>query len=111
MVGNITLQPINWRIVYTPQIPIIEQLVNGTSELLNLHSGLGVNSSAELVKALVTQHLFVGLEFHNKEVKPNKNVLPRICFYNKEYYHIHSSYQIQQFYQNNLNIPYGSLAN
>lgn len=58
--------------MYTPHIPIIEQLVSGTSTLLHLQSGLGVNSSDELVKNLVTKHLFVGLEFHNKEVKEAK---------------------------------------
>lgn len=68
--ANNTAQPVlDWRIVYTPNIPVIEQLVDGTSTLLKLQKGLGVNNSADLVKSLVNKRLFVGLEFHNVEVQ------------------------------------------
>lgn len=67
--SNTTFQPIlNWRIVYTPNIPIIGELVSRTSTVLKLQSGFGVNTSDELMDTLVQQNLFVGLEFHNIEV-------------------------------------------
>lgn len=67
--SNTTFQPIiNWRIVYTPNIPILDELVRRTSTILKLQNGFGVNTSDELMDTLVRQNLFVGLEFHNLEV-------------------------------------------
>lgn len=59
---------INWRIVYTPNTPILDELISRTSTILQLQGGLGVNTSGELMETLVRKNYFVGLEFHNLEV-------------------------------------------
>lgn len=54
--------------MYTPNVPILAELLRETSNLLQLQAAVGVNNSDQLGKTLVQQNLFVGLEFHNPEV-------------------------------------------
>ncbi|XP_037025654.1 ATP-binding cassette sub-family A member 3-like isoform X1 [Bradysia coprophila] len=77
-IGNTTFQPnLNWRIVYTPNVPILDELLRGASNVLQLQTAVGVNSSKELSKTLVQQNLFVGLEFHNPELLSSPATLPK----------------------------------
>lgn len=58
--------------MYTPNIPILDELISGTSTLLKLQKGLqkgyGVDTTDDLMKAVVQENILVGLDFHNHEV-------------------------------------------
>lgn len=58
----------DWAIVYAPQNPHFEELVDGASQLLGLDPGQGVNSPEELEIALINQRFLVGLHFHHDHV-------------------------------------------
>lgn len=54
--------------MYTPNIPILDELISGTSTLLKLQKGYGVDTTDDLMKTVVQENILVGLEFHNYEV-------------------------------------------
>lgn len=68
--------------MYTPNNAILEQLVNGASTQLGLQNGIGVNTSEELVQALVNRRLFVGLEFHHEDEVSGAKVYETILCFN-----------------------------
>lgn len=62
-----------WSLIYTPQNPTLDKLINETCTLLELTGCFGVDNTTELEQAFVSRNLLAGVEFHNAEVSAADN--------------------------------------
>lgn len=62
--GNISmLQPLDWRLAYSPSSPVLDELVSRVSRALLLEQHVATESAAELETRLIRGHLLCGIEF------------------------------------------------
>lgn len=57
-----------WRLVYSPQNPVLNRLVDTAANSLGLNGTVGVSTSDELVGVMFNRELIAGIEFKHPTV-------------------------------------------
>lgn len=57
-----------WKLVYLPQNPVLEKLLNAVAHSLELDGVEGVNSTNEMIRVMFDRALVAGIEFKHSAV-------------------------------------------
>lgn len=57
-----------WKLVYLPENPVLENLIHTVSKSLKLDGVVGVKTSNDLIQVMIDRELVAGIEFEHSAV-------------------------------------------
>lgn len=57
-----------WKLVYTPQNPVLEEMLDRAAKSLHLNGVVGANDTDELISKMFNREFVAGIEFNHPAV-------------------------------------------